>query len=99
MLSATLAELRPRAGAYLAAVPSARVVESDAYAGGGALPQTRIASLAIALPAERPDLIAAMLRREKPAIVARVSEGCVLFDLRTIASDEDDGVIAALSAL
>jgi L-seryl-tRNA(Ser) seleniumtransferase len=99
MLASTLDELRARAGAYLATVPQARVVESDAYAGGGALPQTRIASLAIALPAERPDSTAAALRREHPAIVARISDGCVLFDLRTIAPDEDDTVIAALSAL
>jgi L-seryl-tRNA(Ser) seleniumtransferase len=97
MLAATLDELRTRAGAYLAAVPRARIVESDAYAGGGALPQARIASLAIALPAERPDVVAANLRRAKPAIVARVSDGCVLFDLRTIAPDEDDTVIASLA--
>jgi hypothetical protein len=41
--------------------------------------------------------VAANLRRAKPAIVARVSDGCVLFDLRTIAPDEDDTVIASLA--
>lgn len=97
MLGTTLGELRERASAYLAAMPDARIVESDAYAGGGALPQTRIPSLAIALPAEHPDLIAARLRHDNPAVIARVADGCVLFDLRTIAPDEDDTVIATVT--
>jgi L-seryl-tRNA(Ser) seleniumtransferase len=97
MLGATLDDLRARAGKYLAAIPGANVVESDAYAGGGALPQTRIASLAIALPVERPDETAAKLRRADPAIVTRIADGNVLLDLRTIAPGEDDAVIAGLS--
>jgi L-seryl-tRNA(Ser) seleniumtransferase len=97
MLGATLDELRERAAAYLAAMPDATVVDSEAYAGGGALPQTRIPSLAISWPLQRPEALAARLRRENPAIVARVDDGCVLFDLRTIAPDEDDTVIATVS--
>ncbi len=97
MLGATLDDLRARAGAYLAAIPGAHIVESDAYAGGGALPQTRIASLAIALAVARPDETAAKLRRAGPAIVTRIADGNVLLDLRTIAPGEDDAVIAALT--
>jgi L-seryl-tRNA(Ser) seleniumtransferase len=97
MLGATLDELRERAAAYLAAMPGATVVDSEAYAGGGALPQTRIPSLAISWPLQRPEALAARLRREKPAIVARVDDGRVLFDLRTIAPDEDDTVIATVT--
>lgn len=99
MLGTRLDELRARAAAYTAAVPEARVVESDAYAGGGALPQTRIASLAIALRLERPGEAAEKLRYADPSIVARVAGGCVLLDLRTISPGEDAGVIAALRAL
>jgi L-seryl-tRNA(Ser) seleniumtransferase len=97
MLAFTLDELRERAKAYLAAMPASSVVESDAYVGGGALPQARVASIAIALPAQRPDLLAAALRRENPAIVARIADGRLLFDLRTIAPEEDDSVIATLT--
>lgn len=96
MLAATPSELRDRADAYLAVLPGARVVESEAFAGGGALPQTRIPSQAVALPNARPEALAARLRRAKPAIVARVADGCVLFDLRTIAPDEDDIVIESV---
>jgi len=97
MLATTLDELRERAAVYVAALPAATIVESDAYAGGGALPQTRIPSLAVALRDDRPERLAARLRRENPAIVARIGDGSVLFDLRTIAPDEDDTVIATLT--
>ncbi|MEO6834864.1 MAG: L-seryl-tRNA(Sec) selenium transferase [Candidatus Tumulicola sp.] len=97
MLGTTLDELRERAKPYLAAMPGSTIVESDAYVGGGALPQARIASIAIALPAARPDRLAAGLRRENPAIVARVDDGRLIFDLRTIAPEEDDTVIATVT--
>lgn len=97
MLATPVEALRARAQAYLAAMPRAALVESDAFVGGGALPQARIASAAIALPVRRPDALAGRLRRENPAVVARVEEGRVLFDLRTIAPEEDDTTIATLT--
>jgi L-seryl-tRNA(Ser) seleniumtransferase len=97
MLGTTVDELHARARAYSEAMPAAAVVESRAYVGGGALPQTAIASVAVALAPERPDLLAARLRRDNPAIVARIEDGRLLFDLRTILPEEDDTVIATLT--
>ncbi|HTA40132.1 MAG TPA: hypothetical protein VK760_13695, partial [Candidatus Acidoferrales bacterium] len=97
MLGTTIDELRARAAPYLAAMPGATVVESDAYAGGGALPRARIASLAISLEVKNPTAFAASLRRENPAIVARIERDRLLFDLRTIAPEEDDTVISTVT--
>lgn len=99
MLAATLEDLRARAQGYVDAVPQARVVDSDAYVGGGALAQKHLASLAIAIPAERPDSLAARLRDATPPIVARIAEGELLIDLRTIAPEEDRTVIGTLKRL
>jgi len=96
MLGTTLEELHGRAKVYVASMPRADVVESDAYAGGGALPRARIASLAISLAVKNPTAFAASLRRENPAVVARIERDRVLFDLRTIAPEEDDSVIATI---
>jgi L-seryl-tRNA(Ser) seleniumtransferase len=96
MLAASLADLRRRADAYAAALPRAAAIDSSAYIGGGALPQARVPSIAVALSAEKPARLAAKLRRGKPPIVARIDEGRVLLDLRTIAPSEDRDVIAAL---
>ncbi len=97
MLVASLADLRLRADAYVAELPGVTMVESSAYIGGGALPQARVPSIAVAVTTEKPDLLAATLRRGMPAIVARIDEGRVLLDLRTIAASEDRDVIAALA--
>ncbi len=96
MLGTTVDELRARAGPYISAMPGATVVDSDAYAGGGALPRARIASVAIALAVDNPAAFAAALRRENPAIVARIERDRLLFDLRTIAPEEDDTVISTV---
>ncbi len=98
MLGASLDDLRGRAAAYAAALPGSTVVESSAYIGGGALPQARVPSIAVAITTDKPDLLATKLRRGTPAVVARIEEGRVLLDLRTIAPSEDRDAIAALTA-
>lgn len=95
MIAATLDELRARAQDYVEALRGAKIVESDAYVGGGALAQERIASIAVALPPQEGASVAARLRENAPPIVARVADGRVLLDLRTIAPDEDPLVIEA----
>lgn len=97
MLSMSLDDLRTRAGAYVGAIPHAVAVDSDAYVGAGALPQTRITSIAVAVTTAKPDVLAATLRRGSPPIVARVDAGRVLLDLRTIAPEDDNSVIARLA--
>ncbi len=99
MLAATLDDLRGRSQAYLDAVPRASIVDSDAYLGGGALAQERVASLAVAITTENSDGLAADLRDALPPIVARIAQRRVLLDLRTIAPDEDETVIGALKRL
>ncbi|MGA8575185.1 MAG: L-seryl-tRNA(Sec) selenium transferase [Candidatus Cybelea sp.] len=93
MLAATIDELRARANAYVEALAGVTVVESVAYAGGGALAQERIPSIAAAIEVEKPDRLGARLRAGTPPIVARVEDGRLLLDLRTIAPEEDSIVI------
>lgn len=97
MLTASLDELRGRGESYMRAIPGAEIVESDAYVGGGALPQTSIASIAVAISTNNADALAAKLRAATPPIVARIEQGRVLLDLRAIAPNQDATVVAALS--
>jgi L-seryl-tRNA(Ser) seleniumtransferase len=99
MLGTTLDELRKRGSAYVAGIPGAVLVDSDAYAGGGSLPRARIASLAVALEVENPTAFAESLRRKSPAIVARIERDRLMFDLRTIAPEEDGSAIASVTKL
>jgi L-seryl-tRNA(Ser) seleniumtransferase len=43
--------------------------------------------------------LARRLRHSKPPIVARVEEGRVLLDLRTVFPEQDDVIAAALNAV
>ena len=100
MLGAPIETLRERAQAYCVAIPGANVVDSSAYVGGGSLPDARIPSIAVALqPARGAAFAAERLRRAATPIVARVEEGRLYLELRTIAPHEDAAVIAALNTI
>jgi L-seryl-tRNA(Ser) seleniumtransferase len=99
MLGATMEDLWERARRYCDAIAGLRTVEHRAVVGGGALPGSTLASLAIAVSTDDPGRVAAALRRGKPPVVARLDDGRVLLDLRTIAPEEDGEVLAALLAL
>ena len=94
-----LRDLLVRAG-----VPGERLelVETVARAGAGALPVTEVPSVAVAaaVPAGEADARASLLRRGEPAVVCRVQEDRLLFDLRAVGDGEvEDLAGAALLAL
>lgn len=100
MLSATVEELRARAGAYVKALDGAEIVDTTAYAGGGSLPQSALPSAGIALrPRDGASAAAARLRAYDRPVIARIEDGRLILDLRTVAPSEDGIAIAALRAL
>jgi len=62
------------------------VVATSARVGGGAVPLLEIESFACAL--DGGDGLAASLRAADPPVVARVQEGRVLLDCRTLTDEE-----------
>jgi L-seryl-tRNA(Ser) seleniumtransferase len=100
MLAATRAELRARAEAYVSEIDGAQIVQSVAYAGGGTPARTGIPSIAVSLTrACGAEEAARRLRFGKPPIAARVDDGRVLLDMRTIFPPQDAAVIDALRLL
>jgi L-seryl-tRNA(Ser) seleniumtransferase len=104
MACTPLETLRGRAATILehagVASPFAAVVDSRAQVGSGSVPGLEFPSVAIALapPASSgaADALATKLRTGEPKLFARVHEGRVLLDLRTIFPDEDARVAQAL---
>jgi L-seryl-tRNA(Ser) seleniumtransferase len=76
------------------------VEASQGYAGGGALPEQRLASWAVALshPDLAPDALARRLRANRPGVVGRVGGGKLILDMLTVADDEVIEVAAAVRA-
>ncbi len=77
------------------------VVEGESVVGGGAAPgatlRTRL--LAVSVEGVSADEIAGRLRKNDPPIIARVEEGRVLLDLRTVFPEQDAEVAKALQEI
>jgi L-seryl-tRNA(Ser) seleniumtransferase len=86
--------LRVRAEAIVAGGAGAKVVDTEAVAGGGSLPGLEIPSCGIALDAPRPVAVAEALRRER--VVARIDRDQIVCDLRTVDPTDDARLGAAL---
>jgi L-seryl-tRNA(Ser) seleniumtransferase len=97
MLYQSEAQLAERAGRLRDGIgPPAQVIRTLARVGGGALPLTELEGPAVALAdGGDPVALAARLRAADPPVIARVHDGRVVLDPRTLADDEIDMVIAA----
>lgn len=98
-LGATVGELRTRAERIAAALASSdvTVVDTVASVGGGAFPTAQIPSVALAIAGDA-TRIEQRLRAGDPPLVARVADGRVLIDLRTIFPADDERLPAIVRA-
>ena len=93
MLSLSAAEIGRRAEALLHRLSSAGVdaaiIEGVSAVGGGSAPGSELPTrlVAIRAPADR---LEATLRRQTPALIARIEDGRVLLDLRTVEPEMDE---------
>ena len=100
MLNATEGELEARAGRLADGIgDQAAVVRGTAKVGGGALPLLDLEGPAVALDADMsPVALSRALRAFDPSVLARIHDGRVLLDPRTLRDDEVEPVIAAVRA-
>ncbi|MDE3091027.1 MAG: L-seryl-tRNA(Sec) selenium transferase [Chloroflexota bacterium] len=84
------------AGRLRAARLDAVVIDAESTVGGGSLPGETLPTRAVALAIASPDEFAARLRQNVPPIVARIEEGRVVFDPRTVLAAEEDALLAGI---
>ncbi|MGO8794999.1 MAG: L-seryl-tRNA(Sec) selenium transferase [Candidatus Sulfotelmatobacter sp.] len=95
-------EIEKRAEALAAGLSTSTlkvaIVDGDSIIGGGAAPSSVLPTRLLALTCGRlsPDELASRLRNSAPPIIARVEEGRVVLDLRTVFPEQDAAVAAAL---
>ncbi len=103
MGSLTVSQLRLRAVKLADSIRKAgipvSVVEAEAAAGGGSLPQQPIQSVALALELDPLDARSAQLRAGQPPVVSRIADGQLLLDLRTVLPEQDLPLLQAVLAL
>jgi L-seryl-tRNA(Ser) seleniumtransferase len=96
MATASLDELAGRAERLAGEVAGAKVLDTEAVAGGGSLPGLTIPSVGVAVEVTAPEAMLAALRAA--GVVARVEAGAVVCDLRTVDAGDDHRLGAALAA-
>jgi L-seryl-tRNA(Ser) seleniumtransferase len=102
MMELPKAEIASRAGALAAKLGvnlRAELIDGESLVGGGSapsavLPTTLIALTSLSLSAEE---LATRLRGSDPPVIARVDEGQVLLDLRTVFPEQDPALYQVLA--
>ncbi|MBZ5531623.1 MAG: L-seryl-tRNA(Sec) selenium transferase [Acidobacteriia bacterium] len=96
-------EIRKRAWMLQEKLSSARLLSSEivggeSLVGGGSAPTSTLPTFLLALTAQSlsADELSARLRLGTPAVIARVEEGRVLLDLRTVLGNEERELLQAL---
>ena len=102
MMRLTKEEIGKRAEALVVQARSAKldieVRDGESVIGGGAAPSSVLPTrlLSVSCVGLSADELGARLRASDPPIVARVEQGRVLLDLRTVFADQDSMIVAAL---
>ena len=76
-------------------------MEGQSAVGGGSAPTTHPPTALVALThgTLSADALDEALRLHTPPVIARITDGRLLLDLRTVAEDEERELLAALKAL
>jgi len=97
MLATSVDALRERAEALARALGEAvAIVDLRSTIGGGSLPGETLPSVGLALRARSADRLLGRLRTGEPAVVARIEDGVVVLDLRTVDQARDADLAAAV---
>jgi L-seryl-tRNA(Ser) seleniumtransferase len=103
MMKLSKEEIGARAQAVIDAIGSLRLavqmIDGESIIGGGAAPSAVLPTLLLAIASKdlSADQLASRLRGSDPPVIARVEEGRVLLDLRTVFPDQDRLVADAVT--
>lgn len=99
MLAMSVIECRQRVESWVNVIGSAfdcEILETQSAVGGGSLPGETLPTVALALRHPNLDALAQTLRVGPTPVVARVADGRIWFDPRTILPDQDSALLDAI---
>jgi L-seryl-tRNA(Ser) seleniumtransferase len=103
MIYMSASEVRNRAESVIEALgifPGARIrmIEGESIVGGGTAPTATLPTCLVAITSEKHPAqeLQNALRQHHPPVIARVEDGALLLDLRTVFTDEVDALIASI---
>jgi len=98
MISLPVERIRERAEEFLSRITSleARVEDGESVIGGGSTPQQSLATALISIGGPGVVEMERRLRMGDPPVIARIEDGRLLLDLRTVFPEEEPELAAAL---
>jgi L-seryl-tRNA(Ser) seleniumtransferase len=96
MISSTHQAMTIRATAWKKALAMGKVINGESTVGGGSLPEETLPTSLLALEVRNPNDFLAALRRMVPPLIARVENGRVVLDPRTVLISQDVTLLSHL---
>jgi L-seryl-tRNA(Ser) seleniumtransferase len=98
MIAHPLADIQTTAQTWARQV-GGTVIEGESTVGGGSLPGATLPTALLALDMPHADAFAAKLRAANPPVIARIADGRVLFDPRTVLPGQEQALLATVKTL
>ena len=99
MIAASLENLSARAELWRQALRRGEVVASQSTIGGGSLPEETLPSRVLSLPLPTPNKKLEQLRRCQPPVIARLEVDNIIFDPRTVLTEQDGDLLSAIQSI
>jgi L-seryl-tRNA(Ser) seleniumtransferase len=99
MIAARPEDLRARASAWATTLQTGEVIPGQSTVGGGSLPEETLPTWLLALRTSQPNRMAERLRLSPTPVIARVEEDRLVFDPRTVLPEQEEGLLAGISAV
>jgi L-seryl-tRNA(Ser) seleniumtransferase len=88
--------LKQRAEGWIKTLGTGEIVPSQSTVGGGSLPDETLPTFVLALSVHSPNRFLDRLRQSQPPVIARLEADKVIFDPRTILSEQEHDLLAAI---
>jgi L-seryl-tRNA(Ser) seleniumtransferase len=102
MIAAPLEALAARAEAWVGRLAAAglqpEVIDGRSAVGGGSLPGETLPTRLVALREPSPEQLTTSLRRANPPVIARVEDGRLVLDPRTVQPEEEETLLEVVVA-
>ena len=96
MISATEDAIEARAQVWRKRLGQGEIISGRSTVGGGSLPEETLPTMLLALEVRHPNAFAGRLRREEPAIIARVDNDRIVLDPRTVLIDQETDLLSGI---
>jgi L-seryl-tRNA(Ser) seleniumtransferase len=96
MMALTPEQIRQTAQLWAEQIGEGEVVAGESTVGGGSLPGESMLTFMLALKVKSPSKFQEKLQRQQPPIIARIENGRILLDPRTVLPEQDGALLVGL---